>query len=74
MTYLTSAAVVKAIGAKSTYAECSDAAGAKFNTAGDGKFPIVHNKDILTISRCTILPLHTLRGCPVWNHSPHMGR
>lgn len=38
-TYLTDAAVIKAIGAKSAYAECSDAAGAKFNTAGDGKFP-----------------------------------
>ncbi|CAG8975990.1 hypothetical protein HYALB_00011545 [Hymenoscyphus albidus] len=33
--YLSNAAVTKAIGAKSEYAECSDSAGDKFNTAGD---------------------------------------
>ncbi|KAF2438625.1 alpha/beta-hydrolase [Karstenula rhodostoma CBS 690.94] len=33
--YLTSAVVVKAIGAKSTYQECSDSAGNKFSPSGD---------------------------------------
>ncbi|GAM88844.1 hypothetical protein ANO11243_068780 [Dothideomycetidae sp. 11243] len=34
-TYLTSSAVVKAIGAKSTYTECSDSAGTGFSNTGD---------------------------------------
>lgn len=38
--YLTSADVVKAIGAKSTYSECSDAAGAKFRPTGDSKYRV----------------------------------
>ncbi|KAH6677728.1 carboxypeptidase-like protein S1 [Halenospora varia] len=33
--YISSAAVVKAIGAKSTYSECSDAAGNQFYSTGD---------------------------------------
>ncbi|CAG8957316.1 hypothetical protein HYFRA_00010739 [Hymenoscyphus fraxineus] len=33
--YLSNAAVTKAIGAKSEYAECSNSAGDKFNTGGD---------------------------------------
>ena len=36
-TYLTSSAVTKAIGAKSTYSECSNSAGNKFDQTGDGK-------------------------------------
>jgi len=35
--YLTSAAVVKAIGAKSAYQECANAPYNKFTTTGDGK-------------------------------------
>ena len=37
--YLQSAAVVKAIGAKSTYAECPDAPGEGFANTGDGTSP-----------------------------------
>ena len=35
--YLQSAAVVKAIGAQSTYSECANAPGNKFSATGDGK-------------------------------------
>jgi carboxypeptidase C (cathepsin A) len=38
VTYLQSSSVVKAIGAKSTYAECPDAPYEKFSSTGDGKF------------------------------------
>lgn len=36
-TYLTNSAVVKAIGAKSTYTECSDPVDYNFSSTGDGK-------------------------------------
>ena len=39
VTYLQSAAVVKAIGAKSTYSECPNAPYQKFAATGDGKLP-----------------------------------
>lgn len=38
--YISSAAVVKAIGAKSTYSECSDAAGNQFYSTGDSQCPL----------------------------------
>jgi hypothetical protein len=44
--YLQSAAVVKAIGAKSTYSECSNPAGNKFSTTGDGRFALLPPSDI----------------------------
>ncbi|KAL9110061.1 MAG: hypothetical protein Q9227_005400 [Pyrenula ochraceoflavens] len=38
VTYLQSSAVTKAIGAQSTYTECSNSADAKFENTGDGEF------------------------------------
>lgn len=42
--YLTSSAVVKAIGAKSTYQECSNSAGSKFSPSGDSECILFHHR------------------------------
>jgi carboxypeptidase C (cathepsin A) len=76
VTYLQSSAVMSAIGAKSTYAECPDAPYEKFANTGDGasllfpKMPLIG----LTSGRCALLPLHFVNRSSIWHHHPNLGR
>lgn len=56
--YLQSSAVVKAIGAQSTYQECPDAPYNKFQSTGDGELPLLNTKKKFCANRTrsTILP------------------
>jgi carboxypeptidase C (cathepsin A) len=71
--YLQSSAVMSAIGAQSTYAECPDAPYEKFVNTGDGKShtPV---STLLTISRFSLLPQHPLHRRAIRHPSPDLGR
>jgi carboxypeptidase C (cathepsin A) len=74
-TYLTNSAVVKAIGAKSTYTECSNSAGKKFTSTGDGKYFLSHAcKQLLTTTRLSKFAFCTFQCCPIRYPGPDVGR
>ena len=73
-TYLQEASVVKAIGAKSTYTECSDSAGAPFDTTGDCMQSTSLTLNIsLTISSGAFFFGSSVFSCTVWNYDPYLG-
>lgn len=73
-TYLTNSAVVKAIGAKSTYTECSNSAGDKFSSTGDGKPFEACVRRLLTMTRLSKLAPCLVQRCSIRNSGPDVGR
>jgi carboxypeptidase D len=73
--YLSDPAVMKAIGAKSTYVECSNPVDAPFAATGDGTFPLYPNRYAsLTQGRRSLIFADALLGRAVRHHHPHLGR
>lgn len=71
--YLSDPAVMKAIGAESTYVECSDPVDAPFAASGDGGFSLSLLRTQLIFRRGSFFPTYPLLGRAVRNHNSHLG-
>jgi hypothetical protein len=74
ISYLQDPAIMKAIGAKVVYSECSDAVDLLFGVNGDSKISPSLARYFLTPNSCSILPSHSFQPGPIRNHHRHLGR
>lgn len=70
--YLSDPAVMKAIGAKSSYIECSDPVDAPFFATGDGKF-LPSTQNLAYVNRGSFFHTRALLGRAIWSHNAHLG-